>query len=53
MSKREEEMFEAWWIEFENTDGIVNFCNDQIKYVAKKAWYAGYSDKAWKVLNEI
>lgn len=36
-----EEIFEEWWIEFENTDGIVDFCNDQLKYVAEKAFHAG------------
>jgi len=37
----EEERFEEWWIEFENIDAIINFCNDQLKYVARKAWNAG------------
>ena len=41
MSKEEKDSFEEWWIEFKNTDGIVNFCNDQLKYVAEKAFYAG------------
>lgn len=41
MSKEEKDSFEEWWKKFENTDGIVNFCNDQIKYVARKAWFAG------------
>lgn len=49
MSKEEKASFEEWWIEFENTDGIVNFCNDQLKYVAELAFQAGNSN----VLNEI
>jgi hypothetical protein len=44
MSEEEEERFEAWWKEFENTEGIVDFCNDQLKYVAKIAFHAGNLD---------
>ena len=44
MSKEEKDSFEEWWKKFENTDGIVNFCNDQLKYVAKIAFHAGNLD---------
>jgi hypothetical protein len=37
----EEERFEEWWKEFENTDDIVNFCDEHLKYVAELAFHAG------------
>lgn len=53
MSKEEKESFEEWWVEFENTDGIVDFCNDQLKYVAEKAFHAGNLDGKSKKINSV
>lgn len=49
----DEEIFEEWWIEFENTDGIVDFCNDQLKYVAEKAFHADNLDGKSKKINSV